>query len=244
VCKHLDTDASGFVELLRAARAEPGVRHVFVASGIRHDLAEKNPSLVREIARHHTGGQLSVAPEHVALPVLSLMRKPGIESYERFAATFARASEEAGKKQFLVPYFLTGHPGSTMKNTIDLALWLKARGLRPRQVQDFIPTPMTVATAMYHTGVDPATGDPVAVVRDLREKRMMKALVTYWDEANAPLVRAALRAAGRRDLIGRGPGCLVPAEGAPTSSPASRTSRASPRTDRRPTRDRQRRSPR
>jgi radical SAM superfamily enzyme YgiQ (UPF0313 family) len=133
------------------------------------------------------------------------MKKPGIENYERFANSFCQASEAAGKEQYLVPYFITGHPGSTLKDTIALARYLKKNDMRPRQVQDFIPTPMAIATAMYHTGVDPLTGDPVPVVRDLREKRMMKALILWWDETQWPLAREALRKAGRADLIGRRP---------------------------------------
>jgi radical SAM superfamily enzyme YgiQ (UPF0313 family) len=138
------------------------------------------------------------------------MKKPGIQSYERFAQAFCSASDAAGKEQYLVPYFITAHPGSTLKDTIELALYLKRNNLRPRQVQDFIPTPMAVATTMYHTGIDPLSMEPVPVVRELRDKRRMKALILWWDEAQWPLAREALQAAGRRDLIGRGAGCLVP----------------------------------
>ena len=134
------------------------------------------------------------------------MKKPPVEHYERFAQAFCQASEAAGKEQYLVPYFITGHPGSTLKDTIELALWLKERNMRPRQVQDFIPTPMAIATAMYFTGLQPLTGKPVHVARDLREKRMMKALLFYWDPQHWPLAREALIKAGRRDLIGK----LVP----------------------------------
>ena len=135
------------------------------------------------------------------------MKKPPIEHYERFAQAFCQASEQAGKEQYLVPYFITGHPGSTLKDTVELALYLKKNDLRPRQVQDFIPTPMAIATTMYFTGIDPLTNQPVPVVRDLREKRMMKALLFYWDAQHWPLAREALLKAGRRDLIGK----LVPA---------------------------------
>jgi radical SAM superfamily enzyme YgiQ (UPF0313 family) len=144
--------------------------------------------------------------------VLAKMKKPPIESYERFADTFCRASEGAGKEQYLVPYFITGHPGSTLTDTVELALYLKANGMRPRQVQDFIPTPMAIATAMYHTGIDPLSGNVVYTARDLREKRMMKALLFYWDAPNWPLAREGLRKAGRHDLIGYGASCLVPPE--------------------------------
>jgi radical SAM superfamily enzyme YgiQ (UPF0313 family) len=130
--------------------------------------------------------------------------------YERFAQAFCQASEAAGKDQYLVPYFITGHPGSTLTDTIELALYLKRQNLRPRQIQDFIPTPMAIATAMYHTGIDPLSNEPVYTARDLREKRMMKALIFWWDGAHHPLAREALRKAGRSDLIGRGPNHLVP----------------------------------
>jgi hypothetical protein len=146
--------------------------------------------------------------------VLGKMKKPGIQSYERFAGAFCKASDEAGKEQYLVPYFITGHPGSTLKDTIELALYLKQNDMRPRQIQDFIPTPMAVATAMYYTGLDPLTGDRVEVARDLRDKRMMKALLYWWDPVHWPLAREALARAGRRDLVGNGPRALVPPEGA------------------------------
>jgi uncharacterized radical SAM protein YgiQ len=210
ICENLVTDHAPLVRLMKRVREEPGVRHVFIASGVRYDLAERSPEFVRELATHHTGGQLSVAPEHSNDGVLDKMKKPSIKSYERFAETFCRASESAGKEQYLVPYFITGHPGSTLKDTIDLALYLKDKGMRPRQVQDFIPTPMAVATTMFFTGIDPLTMEPVYTATDLREKRMMKALLFYWDEAHWPLAREALRKAGRHDLIGTRPACLIP----------------------------------
>jgi uncharacterized radical SAM protein YgiQ len=213
VCENLGTDHAPLIDLLRKVRAVPGVDHVYVASGIRYDLAERSPEFIRELARHHTGGQLSVAPEHTDPKVLEKMKKPPIAHYENFAEAFCRASEQAGKEQYLVPYFITGHPGSTIADTIELALWLKDQNLRPRQIQDFIPTPMAIATAMYFTGIDPLTMQPVPVVRDLREKRMLKALLYWWDDTHHPLAREALRKAGRHDLIGRGPRCLVPPEG-------------------------------
>jgi uncharacterized radical SAM protein YgiQ len=211
ICDNLVTDHGPLVDLLQRVRREPGVERVYVASGVRYDLAARSPEFVRELAHHHTGGQLSVAPEHTSPEVLDRMKKPPIEHYEQFAQAFCHASEEAGKEQYLVPYFITAHPGSTVGDTINLALWLKARNMRPRQVQDFIPTPMAIATAMFYTGIDPLTNKPVPVVRDLREKKRMKALLYWWDEAQWPLAREALRSAGRADLIGRGPKCLVPA---------------------------------
>jgi uncharacterized radical SAM protein YgiQ len=214
ICENLVTDHAPLISLMKKVREEKGIKRVFIASGVRYDLAERSPEFVRELAKHHTGGQLSVAPEHSNDGVLDKMKKPSIKSYERFAQTFCQASDEAGKEQFLVPYFITGHPGSTLKDTIELALYLKRNDMRPRQVQDFIPTPMAVATTMYFTGIDPLTGEPVYTARDLREKRMMKALVFYWDPQHWPLAREALRQAGRHDLIGRGPNALVPPEGA------------------------------
>ena len=197
---------------MKRVREEPGVKKVFLASGVRYDLAERSPEFIRELAEHHTGGQLSVAPEHSNNDVLEKMKKPPIASYERFAQAFCKASEEAGKDQYLVPYFITGHPGSTLTDTIELALYLKRQNLRPRQIQDFIPTPMSMAATMYYTGIDPLTMTPVYTARDLREKRMMKALLFWWDPQHWPLARDALSKAGRRDLIGRAPHCLIPPE--------------------------------
>ncbi len=235
VCENLVTDHAPLVDLLRKVRSEKGIKKVFVASGVRYDLAERSPEFVRELAEHHTGGQLSVAPEHNDPAVLDKMKKPPVASYERFAQAFCQASEAAGKEQYLVPYFITGHPGSTLKDTVALALWLKARGMRPRQVQDFIPTPMAVATTMYHTGIDPLTGAPVYAARDLREKRMMKALLFYWDAQHWPLAREALRKAGRADLIGTRPDSLVPPEWSARPPPrAGAGARARPRARTRP----------
>ncbi len=212
ICENLKTDHGPLISLLKRVRQEKGIKKVFVASGIRYDLAERSPEFIRELAQHHTGGQLSVAPEHSSPEVLAKMKKPPVESYERFAQAFCQASEAAGKEQYLVPYFITAHPGSTLEDTIELALWLKERGMRPRQVQDFIPTPMAIATAMYVTGIDPLTGEPVYVARDLREKRMMKALIQYWDPEQWPTARDGLRKANRADLIGKAQHCLIPPE--------------------------------
>jgi uncharacterized radical SAM protein YgiQ len=241
VCDNLHTDHTPLIDLLRAVRREKGVKRAFIASGVRYDLAERSPEFIRELAQHHTGGQVSVAPEHNDPKVLDKMKKPGIESYERFANAFCQASEAAGKEQYLVPYFITAHPGSTLKDTIALALYLKERNMRPRQIQDFIPTPMAIATAMYHTGIDPLTGEPVPVVRDLREKRMMKALILWWDDKQWPLAREALRKAGRADLIGKRPECLVPPDHAERQRGTVIQLDATPRTRRgRPPRPRDR----
>lgn len=210
ICENLVTDHEPLIKLLRAVRSEQGVKKVFIASGVRYDLAERSHEFVRELARHHTGGQLSVAPEHSNKEVLDKMKKPSIESYERFVEHFECASKEAGKDQHLVPYFISGHPGSTLRDMVDLALYLKRNNLRPRQVQDFIPTPMSMATSMYYTGLDPFTQEPVYTARDLHEKRLQKALLLYWDPAHHDLAREALRRVGRSDLIGTGPHCLVP----------------------------------
>jgi uncharacterized radical SAM protein YgiQ len=212
VCENLVTDHTPLIELLRAVRQAPGIKRAFIASGVRYDLAERSPEFIRELATHHTGGQLSVAPEHTNPDVLRHMKKPGVESYERFAQSFCKESERAGKDQYLVPYFITGHPGSTLADTIELAQYLKKNGMKPRQIQDFIPTPMAVATTMYFTGINPLTGESVPVARDLREKRRMKALILWWDPKQWPLAREALRSAGRHDLIGSRPQCLVPSE--------------------------------
>jgi len=218
VCENLETDHGPLIDLMRQVRQEEGIKHVFIASGVRYDLAERSPEYVKELAAHHVGGQLSVAPEHVSPRVLEKMKKPGIESFERFQTMFACASEEAGKEQYDIPYFISGHPGSELSDMVDLALWLKHNGKRPRQVQDFIPTPMSVATAMYYSGFDPLKMEPVYTARGLREKKLQKALLLYWNPEQWPLAREALIQAGREDLIGRGPHALVPPETAAESS--------------------------
>ncbi|MGQ0504023.1 MAG: YgiQ family radical SAM protein [Myxococcaceae bacterium] len=212
VCENLITDHAPLIDVMKQARGEEGIKHVFIASGVRYDLAERSPEYVQELAAHHVGGQLSVAPEHVSPRVREKMKKPGIESYERFEAMFKCASADAGKEQYDIPYFISGHPGSTLEDMVDLALWLKKNGRRPRQVQDFIPTPMSMAACMYHTGIDPLTMQPVYTAKGLREKRLQKALLLYWNPEQWPLAREALVNAGRRDLIGRGPAALVPPE--------------------------------
>lgn len=210
VCENLVTDHQPLLDLMRKVRKEPGVKRAFIASGVRYDLAEKSPEFIKELAEHHTGGMVSVAPEHSNDKVLDKMKKPPIRSYERFAEAFCQASEAAGKEQYLIPYLITGHPGSTLQDTVELALYLKRNKMRPRQIQDFIPTPMSMATAMFYSGYDPFSLESVYTARELREKRMMKALVLYWDEQHWPLAREALKKAGRTDLIGRTPQCLVP----------------------------------
>ena len=213
ICENLVTDHGPLVSLMKRVRQEPGVKKVFIASGVRYDLADQGKGggqFIDELARHHTGGQLSVAPEHNDEGVLMKMKKPPIATYERFAERFQCASEDAGKEQYLVPYFISGHPGSTIDDMISLALYLKERNMRPRQVQDFIPTPMSMATCMHVTGIDPLTMTKVHVVRDLREKKLHKSLIFYWDPLQHDLTREALRKAGRTDLIGHHARALVP----------------------------------
>lgn len=210
ICENLVTDHEPLIDLMKQVRQTKGIKHTYIASGVRYDLAERSPEFVAELARHHTGGQVSVAPEHSDDGVLEKMKKPSIQSYERFVEQFSCASEEAGKDQHLVPYFISGHPGSTLEQMVGLALYLKARDMRPRQVQDFIPTPMSMATSMYYTGLDPFTGEPVYTAKTMKDKRLQKALLLYWDPAHHEEAREALLQVRRRDLIGSGPKALVP----------------------------------
>jgi uncharacterized radical SAM protein YgiQ len=210
ICKLLDTSHSPTVDLMRRARAVPGIKGIRVASGIRMDLAANEDTYLEELARHHVGGQLKVAPEHVSDRVLSLMKKPSQGSFEAFARRFAAASRRAGKRQYLVPYFIASHPGSGVAEMIALAAFLKRRGYRPQQVQDFIPAPMDIATCMYHTGLDPMTMRPVDTVKKLSDRVVQRALMQFFKPENYFVVRRALIDAGRKDLIGDGPDCLVP----------------------------------
>jgi uncharacterized radical SAM protein YgiQ len=228
VCKLLGTDHAPLVDLLRRARAVPGVRRVHIASGVRMDLARRSPAYLEELARHHVGGHLKVAPEHVSDRVLSAMKKPPQQDFERFADAFRAASARAGKEQYLVPYFIASHPGSDAAAMIELALFLKRNGYRPQQVQDFIPAPLDLATAMYYTGLDPQTLQPVPVARHLRDRRAQRALLQFWKPENWFEVRKALLQAGRADLIGNGCDALIPAQ-PPQQALAARRDRA--RTD-------------
>ncbi len=223
VCPLLDTDHGPLVRLMKAARRVPGIRQVLVASGVRMDLAERSAAYVNQLARHHTGGLLKVAPEHVHPDVLCLMHKPPAESFLQFRRKFQQAAAGAGKPLYLVPYFMAGHPGCDLHAMIDLAQFLKRHHLRPEQVQDFIPAPMDLATCMYHTGLDPLTGEQVYVPRGARERRLQRALLQYFMPENYDDVRRALEQAGRTDLIGAGPHCLIPAR-----RPAPRKPRAKP----------------
>ncbi len=209
-CKHYGTDHKPYLALLRKARNLPGIRRVFVNSGIRYDLADLDGEFVEELAAHHVQGQLSVAPEHAASGALGMMRKPDIHYFTRFMERFEAANKKAGKEQFLVPYFQCAHPGVGPEETIELALYMKQHGLRPRQVQMFMPTPATIATSIFVSGVDPYTKKPVYVARGGRERSRQRALLFYWRQEEWPHVREALQAWGRRDLIGKGPKFLVP----------------------------------
>ncbi len=210
VCKLLGTDHGPLVQLMKAAREEPGVKKVLVASGIRMDLARRSPEYMRELATHHVGGHLKVAPEHTDSEVLALMKKPGVDDFQKFDAAFQKASKKAGKKQFLVPYFIASHPGSTLDSMIDLALFLKRNHYQPDQVQDFIPSPFDIAACMYRTGLDPFTKKPVHIARYLSDRKLQRALMQFFKPENYFEVRKALEQAGRQDLIGSGCDCLIP----------------------------------
>jgi radical SAM superfamily enzyme YgiQ (UPF0313 family) len=212
ICKLLGTDHGPLVDLMRQSREVPGVDKVYVASGIRMDLAQQSPEYMAELVKHHVGGHLKVAPEHTDSNVLKLMKKPDANDFEGFAEAFQRASKAAGKKQFVVPYFIASHPGSDLNAMIDLALFLKRNGYKPDQVQDFIPAPFDIATAIYYTGFDPFTGEEAYVARGLRDRKMQRALMQFFKPENYFLVREALLKAGRSDLIGSGCDCLIPAQ--------------------------------
>jgi uncharacterized radical SAM protein YgiQ len=213
ICKLLGTDHGPLIELMRRARNEPGIRRVLVASGIRMDLAQLSPEYMQELAAHHVGGRLKVAPEHTDPGVLQVMKKPDIDNFQSFAQSFEKASKKAGKpRQQLVPYFIASHPGSDVHAMIDLAVFLKRNGYRPDQVQDFIPAPFDIATCMYYTGIDPFTKKPVTIAKNLRDRRMQRALMQFFKPENYFEVRKALEQAGRTDLIGSGCDALIPAQ--------------------------------
>jgi uncharacterized radical SAM protein YgiQ len=215
VCPNLRTDHGPLIQLYRKARTLPGIKKVLVASGLRYDLAVKSPEYVRELATHHVGGYLKIAPEHTEDGPLSKMLKPGIGTYDAFKRLFDEASAKAGKKQYLIPYFIASHPGTTDRDMLALALWLKKNGFRADQVQTFLPSPMATATAMYHSGKNPLRkvrrdGEDVPVPKGLKVRRLHKAFLRYHDPANWPVLREALRRLGREDLIGNAPHQLVP----------------------------------
>lgn len=214
VCPNLDTDHTDYLELLRELRSLPGIKKVFVRSGIRYDvvLADHKTNFLKELSEHHISGQLRVAPEHVSDAVLSKIGKPSVNVYNDFVREFEKVNDRLGKDQYVVPYLISSHPGSRLRDAIALAEYLNKHKLSPKQVQDFYPTPGTVSTCMYYTGYDPLTMNQVYVATDPHEKAMQRALIQFRDPKNHALVREALKKAHRFDLIGYGPECLVPPE--------------------------------
>jgi uncharacterized radical SAM protein YgiQ len=215
ICPNLKTDHDPLIALYRKARAVPGIKKILIASGLRYDLAATSPAYVKELATHHVGGYLKIAPEHTESGPLAKMMKPGIGSYEKFKRLFDKYSEEAGKKQYLIPYFIAAHPGTTDQDMLRLALWLKQNGLRADQVQAFLPSPMASATAMYHSGKNPLRrvtrdSEEVLVPKGLKVRRLHKAFLRYHDPLNWPLLRDALQRMGRADLIGGAAQHLIP----------------------------------
>jgi len=216
ICSNLITDHQPLIELYRRARKLPGIKRINIASGLRYDLAIRSPEYVKELVTHHVGGYLKIAPEHTESGPLSKMMKPGIGSYERFKQMFDKYSKQAGKEQYLIPYFISAHPGTTDEDMLNLALWLKQNKFRPDQVQAFLPTPLAIASAMYHTGRNPLRkvtrhSEKMETVRGARQRRLHKAFLRYHDAENWPLLREALKKMGRADLIGNGKRHLVPA---------------------------------
>jgi uncharacterized radical SAM protein YgiQ len=216
VCENLNTDHSALIQLYRKARNLRGVKKILIGSGLRYDLAVKSPEYVKELVQHHVGGYLKIAPEHSEDNVLSKMMKPGMGAYDEFKRMFEKFSAEAGKKQYLIPYFIAAHPGTTDEDMLNLALWLKRNDFRLDQVQTFTPTPMAMATAMYHSGKNPlrkvtADSEPVPVPKTGTIRKLHKAFIRYHDPQNWPMLREALKKMGRADLIGNGKKHLVPA---------------------------------
>ncbi len=216
ICDNLNTDHSSLIDLYRKARKIPGVKKILIGSGLRYDLAVRSPEYVKELVTHHVGGYLKIAPEHTEAGPLSKMMKPGIGAYDEFKSMFERFSKEAGKEQYLIPYFIAAHPGTTDADMMNLALWLKRNGFRADQVQTFYPSPMATATAMYHSGMNPLkkisriSGEKVDIVKGDKRRRLHKAFLRYHDPNNWPLLREALKEMGRADLIGNGKHQLIP----------------------------------
>ena len=215
ICPNLNTDHGPLIQMYRRARALRGVKKILVSSGLRYDLAIRSPEYIKELVTHHVGGYLKIAPEHTEQGPLSKMMKPGIGSYDRFKQLFEKFSAEAGKKQYLIPYFIAAHPGTRDEDMMNLAVWLKRNGFKADQVQTFYPSPMATATAMYHSGKNPLrkitrNSEPVDIVRGDKRRRLHKAFLRYHDPNNWPLLREALKAMGRADLIGNGKHHLIP----------------------------------
>ena len=213
-CKNLEVNHTEYLEILRKLRKIPKVKKVFIRSGIRYDylIEDKDESFMRELIEHHVSGQLKVAPEHCSAVVLDKMGKPHIEAYKRFQKKFYEITKQKGKEQYLVPYLMSSHPGSTMKDAVELAMFLKENNIRPEQVQDFYPTPGTISTAMFYSELDPYTLEPVYVAKDKEEKALQRALLQYYKPQNKQKIIDALKKAGRTDLIGKGKNCLVEGE--------------------------------
>jgi uncharacterized radical SAM protein YgiQ len=216
VCPNLNTDHAPLISLYRRARALKGVKKILIASGVRYDLAIESPEYVKELATHHTGGYLKIAPEAIGEGPLSKMMKPGVGTYYKFKALFDKYSQEAGKEQYLIPYFIAAHPGTRDQDMLELAIWLKSNGFRADQVQAFLPSPMATATAMYHSGKNPLkrvsrSSEEVVIPKGLKVRRLHKAFLRYHDPENWPLLREALKRMGRADLIGNGQHHLIPA---------------------------------
>ena len=215
ICENLNTDHSALIQLYRSARALPGVKKILIASGLRYDLAVESPEYVKELVTHHVGGYLKIAPEHTEEGPLNKMMKPGIGSYDKFKRMFEKYSKEAGKEQYLIPYFIAAHPGTSDEDMMNLALWLKSSGFRADQVQAFYPSPMATATAMYHSGKNPLRkvtykSDGVPIVKSEAQRRLHKAFLRYHDPKGWPMLREALERMGRSDLIGPGKHQLIP----------------------------------
>jgi uncharacterized radical SAM protein YgiQ len=233
ICSNLNTDHAPLVRLYRRAREVSGVKKVLIASGVRYDLAVKSPEYVKELVQHHVGGYLKIAPEAIAEGPLKMMMKPGVGAYDKFKALFDKFSKEAGKEQYLIPYFIAAHPGTSEADMLELALWLKKNGFRADQVQAFLPGPMATATAMYHSEMNPLRkitrdGERVKVPKGLRVRRLHKAFLRYHDANNWPVLREALKRMGRADLIGPGKRHLVPAW-QPAGTGGEREGRRSPK---------------
>lgn len=228
ICHKLNTDHKHLIDLYREARQVNGVKKILIASGVRYDLAIESPEYVKELVTHHVGGYLKIAPEHTEKGPLDLMMKPGMGTYDRFKAMFEKYSAEAGKKQYLIPYFISAHPGTKNEDMLNLALWLKQNNFECDQVQNFYPTPMCNATAMYHSETNPLKRvkykkrEEVPVAKGERQRRLHKALLRYHDPANWPLIRTALKDMGKAYLIGDKPGCLIPAEDLDKQTPSQR----------------------
>ena len=218
ICKHMDTDHTPTIELYKKARDVKGVKKILIASGVRYDLAVEDPRYVKELVTHHVGGYLKIAPEHTEEGPLSKMMKPGMGAYDKFKELFDKYSKEAGKKQYLIPYFISAHPGTKDEDMVNMALWLKSNDFKLDQVQNFYPSPMANATTIYHTEMNSLRNiknntEQVPVPKGARQRRLHKAILRYHDPAGWPMIREALRKMGKANLIGKGPNCLVPEEG-------------------------------